>query len=84
MRVNVLMYIEDDALTVGLRSKSPSTECGLFDGESYFNYYIVDADDEIMGMDIVKIDQKTFEVYVDDLLIDVITDGDSSSFSIDV
>lgn len=86
MRIEVLAYIEDDKLQIGVRSNTPSMECGLFDGEYYFNYYSAINDPiEIMTMDIVPLGNLTYDIYVEGDLYETISPNNSSSnFSIDV
>jgi hypothetical protein len=84
MKIDVLMYIEDNKLIVGLRSKKPMFECGFFDGDSYFEYHSFNDSDELLTMEIFKSDDNVFRVYVDDMLMDIITEENSSNFSIDV
>ena len=86
MKVDVLAYVEDDKLTIGLRSNVPHTECGLFDGYYYFNYYTIDKEEkEIMTMNIIPT-EKGWDILVEDELWDEIPlDGSyNSSFSISI
>jgi hypothetical protein len=84
MKVDVLMYIEDNKLIVGLRSKSPMFNCGFFDGDSYFQYHAFNDSDELLTMEILKSDDNVFRVYVGDMLMDIISYENSANFSINV
>lgn len=86
MKVNVLAYVEDGKLTIGLRSNVPHTECGLYDGEHYFNYYTVEEEvKEIMTMEVIP-STKGWEIYVEGDLYDEIetTNTYGSAFTISV
>lgn len=41
-KIEILAYIEDDILSVGIRSTSAHDELTMFDGEYHFEYFTVD------------------------------------------
>jgi hypothetical protein len=41
-KIEILAYIEDDVLSVGIRSLKPHDELTMFDGEYHFEYFIVE------------------------------------------
>ena len=41
-QIEILAYIEDDVLSVGIRSLKPHDELTMFDGEYHFEYFIIE------------------------------------------
>lgn len=44
-KIEILAYIEDDVLSVGIRSLQAHDELTMFDGEYHFEYFTVDRGD---------------------------------------
>jgi hypothetical protein len=86
MKVDVLAYVEDNELVVGLRSNIPHSQCGLFDGNCYFNYYTINKEEkEIMTMNIIPTNNGWDILVEDELWDEVPLDGSyTSSFSINI
>jgi hypothetical protein len=85
-KIEILAYIEDDVLSVGIRSLEPHDELTMFDGEYHYTYKSVDYDSQEFIIENIKVEStdRAFFFFDGKLLIGIADDTKTFNYEISI